>query len=73
MKVYVIFKMASFECVVEGNHYKPLRAMVGEIKEGKCVGIKLVKCAADFAPPLEKRVNIFFDENGKAVSYKVAE
>lgn len=73
MKVYVVFKMASFECVVDGNHYKPIRAMIGEIKEGKCVAIKLVKCAPDFAPPLEKRVNIFFDENGKAVSHKSAE
>lgn len=73
MKVYVVFKIASFECTVEGKQYKPVRAMIGEINDGKCTSIKLVKCASDFAPPLEKRINIFFDENGKAVSHKSAE
>lgn len=71
MKVYVIFKLAKFECDVDGNHYTPLRAMSGIMDGNKCVAIKLLKCGADFNPPLEKRINIFFDENGKAVSYKL--
>ena len=70
MKVYVVFKMASYECEVDGKHYKPIRAMVGEIKDGKCIAIKLVKCVPEFNPPVEKQINIFFDENGRAVSHK---
>lgn len=73
MKVYVILKIADFECTVDGNHYKPIRAMIAEIKDGKRVAIKLIKCGSDFSAPLEKRINIFFDENGKAVSYKNAD
>lgn len=73
MKTYVIFAIASFVCTVEGKEYKPKRAMIGEIKDGCCVGIKLIKCANDFEAPTGKRLNIFFDENGKAVSHKAAE
>lgn len=71
MKIYVIFKTAKFECDVDGNHYTPLRAMAGIMDGNKCTAIKLLKCGSDFNPPLEKRLNIFFDENGKAVSYNL--
>ena len=70
MKVYVILKIADFDCNIDGKQYKPVRAMIAEIKDGKRVAIKLIKCDKDFAPPLEKKINIFFDENGKAVSYQ---
>ena len=72
MKTYVIYAMANFVCTVEGKEYKPKRAMVGEIKDGVCVAIKLIKCTNDFEAPTGKRINIFFDENGKAVSHKLA-
>lgn len=73
MKTYVIFKFAKFECDVDGNHYNPIRGMAGIMDGNKCVAIKLLKCSPDFNPPIEKRINIFFDENGKAVSYKLAD
>lgn len=73
MKVYVVFKMAKFECDVDGKHYNPIRGMAAIMEGNKATAIKLLKCSEEFKPPLEKRINIFFDENGKAVSYKLAE
>lgn len=73
MKTYLIYALAKFSCEVEGKKYNPKRAMVGQYVGGVCVGIKLIKCVEDFNPPTNKLLNIFFDENGKAVSYKLAE
>ena len=72
MKTYVIFAIADFVCTVEGKQYKPKRAMIGEIRDGACVAIKLIKCVNTFDAPTGKRIEIYFDENGKAVSYKNA-
>lgn len=73
MKVYVIFRVAKFECDVDGKHYNPIRAMAGIFEGNKCVAIKLLKCDSGFTPPLDKRMHVYFDENGKAVSYKLAD
>lgn len=72
MKTYIIYCIKGFDCTVDGNNYHPIRAMVGEVKKQgstfKCVGIKLIKCSADFMAETNKPCNIYFDENGKAVS-----
>lgn len=72
MKTYIIYAVKGFDCVVEGKQYHCVRAMVGVLdKVGtvqKCTGIKLIKCANDFTAETNKPCNIFFDENGKAVS-----
>lgn len=73
MKTYVIYALAKFTCTIEGKTYTPNRAMAGIIESGCCTGIKLIKCSEDFNPPVQKRIHIYFDENGKAVSYKLAE
>lgn len=74
MKTYVVHCVKGFDCVVEGKQYHCVRAMVGIIEKvnnvPKCVGIKLIKCANDFTAEIGKFCNIFFDENGKAVSIK---
>lgn len=72
MKVYVIYAVKSFDCVVEGKSYHCVRAMVGEVEKvgsaWKVKGIKLIKCSTDFqSVDLNKPCNIFFDDNGKAV------
>lgn len=77
MKTYVVFYMKGFDCEIDGKHYHPIRAMVGEIKKigsvNKVVGIKLIKCGDDFKVDLNKPCNIFFDENGKAQFAKYIE
>lgn len=74
MKTYIVFCIRSFSCVVEGKAYNPKRAMVGVFNDdGEVCQIKLIKCSSDFAPQLEKAVHIFFDDNGKAVAYKLAD
>lgn len=72
MKTYVIYAVKAFDCTVEGKNYHCVRAMAGEIEKvgstWKVKGIKLIKCAQDFQPAeLNKPLNVFFDENGKAV------
>lgn len=77
MKTYVIFCIKGFDCEVDGNKYHPIRAMIGEVKKigsvNKVVGIKLIKCANDFKAEINKPCNIFFDENGKALTVKYIE
>lgn len=74
MKTYVIYCIKGFDCTVDGNQYHPIRAMVGVIERvgsvDKCTGIKLIKCSNDFKAEINQKCNIFFDENGKAVSVK---
>lgn len=74
MKTYVFYCIKGFDCTVDGNQYHPIRAMVGIIERvgsvDKCTGIKLIKCSSDFKAETNQKCNIFFDENGKAVSVK---
>lgn len=74
MKTYVIYCIKGFDCTVDGNQYHPIRAMVGVIERvgsvDKCTAIKLIKCSNDFKAEINQKCNIFFDENGKAVSVK---
>lgn len=74
MKTYIIYCCKGFDFVNDENKsFHCVRAMIGEVvKVGgvyKVKSIKLIKCASDFHPiELNKPVNIFFDENGKAVA-----
>ena len=74
MKKYIVYCCKSYKCVIDGKEYTPRRAMVAVLDDNGCiVQIKLIKCASDFAPTLDKKVQIFYDDNGKAVAYKLAE
>lgn len=77
MKTYVIYCIKGFDCTVEGKNYHPIRAMVGIVEKVganfKVTGIKLIKCANDFTADVNKKCNIFFDDNGKAVAVKYIE
>jgi hypothetical protein len=72
MKTYIIYAIKGFDCVVDGNSYHPIRAMVGIVETvgsvDKITGIKLIKCSKDFIADVGKKCNIFFDDNGKAVA-----
>lgn len=72
MKTYIIYAIKGFDCVVEGKPYHPIRAFVGIVEKvgsvDKITGLKLVKCSNDFTAETNKKCNIFFDDNGKAVA-----
>lgn len=74
MKTYIIYAIKGFDCIVDGKAYHPIRAMVGIVEKvgsvDKITGIKLVKCANDFTADTNKKCNIYFDDNGKAVAVK---
>lgn len=74
MKTYIIYAIKGFDCIVDGKAYHPIRAMVGIVEKvgsvDKVTGIKLVKCANDFTADTNKKCNIYFDDNGKAVAVK---
>lgn len=72
MKTYIIFCIKGFDCIVEGKPYHPIRAFVGIVEKvgsvDKVTGLKLIKCSNDFTAETNKKCNIYFDDNGKAVA-----
>lgn len=75
MKTYVIYCVKGFDCVVDRKIYHPIRAMVGVVEmvgsTWKVTTIKLIKCTSNFEYQLNKPCTIYFDENGRAVSYEL--
>lgn len=71
MKVYKVLCGAKFKCSVDGKNYNPTRLFIGEVaQDGSFSSLKMVKAVDGFVlPSPTEKVNLFFDENGKAVSY----
>lgn len=72
MKVYKVLCGAKFKWTVDGKTYNPTRLFVGEVaQDGTLKSLKIVKAVDGFVVPSpSEKVYLFFDENGKAVSYE---
>ena len=74
MKTYIVYCCKGFDYTNdEKKTFHCVRAMVGEVEKVggvyKVKAIKLMKCAPDFHPvDVNKPLNLFFDEYGRAVS-----
>lgn len=72
MKTYIIYAIKGFDCIVEGKPYHPIRAFVGVVEKvgtvDKITALKMIKCSNDFIADTNKKCNIYFDDNGKAVA-----